>query len=275
METNANIRFRDGIDEFDDCTSLFPLFHASETERKRHSTACASSADGMSEPIVVSSEDDQSEDVLATGKMAIRENSDGRCLVAIDPDTRGAVAIHQDDTWCVVDCPSFLVEGRRSYDVPGMARILREHNLTDATVYIEKQIAIPASTAWSIHSTAYGMGLWHGACVAAGCRVVLLPHSQWQKARDDKLREWIDAGTWDGDLQVLKRKRRGAEKQRKDKHHYNKKRSFEAARMLFPELATHLVHVSHHHGRAEALLMGWFALNHPSTKVPSAPANLS
>ena len=42
MKTNANIRFLEGIDEFDDCTSRFPLFHASETEQKRHSTACAS-----------------------------------------------------------------------------------------------------------------------------------------------------------------------------------------------------------------------------------------
>ena len=105
--------------------------------------------------------------------------------------------------------------------------------------------------------------------------MVLLPHTQWKKARDDKLREWADAETWEEDMQVLKRTRRGAEKQYKDKHHHNKKGSFEAARRLFPELAIHLVHVSHHHGRAEALLMGWFALNHPSSKVPSAPANLS
>ena len=76
-------------------------------------------------------------------------------------------------------------------------------------------------------------------------------------------------------MQVLKGKSRVVVKQRKDKHHYNKKRCFEAARRLLPKLATHLVHVSHHHGRVEALLMGWFALNHTSSKVPSAPANLS
>lgn len=275
METSATIRFHVEIESFDDQRTLNHPFHPSDCERNRHSTAWAGSADDMSEPIAISSEDDLLEEVPATRKTAIRTSSETRCLVAIDPDTRGAVAIHRDDTWCVVDCPSFLVEGRRSYDVPGMARLLREHNLRDAYVYIEKQISIPASTAWSIHSTAYGMGLWHGACVAAGCKVVLLPHTQWQRARDDQVREWTDAGLWSEETQMLKRKSRGAERPKKDKHHYNKKRSFEAAKRLFPELATHLVHVSHHHGRAEALLMGWFALKQPCSMVPWTSANRS
>jgi crossover junction endodeoxyribonuclease RuvC len=86
--------------------------------------------------------------------------------VGIDPGITGAVAAINARTLEVlelVDTPVLTVEGKRLYDIGGMADIVRHVALMgDAVFILEQAQSMPGQGVSSTFSTGRGFGIWEG-----------------------------------------------------------------------------------------------------------------
>jgi hypothetical protein len=150
-------------------------------------------------------------------------------FVGIDPGLSGAVAVVDADGALVAvhDTPTLTLRiargTRHDYDVPGMCALLQPYAGQYAHVVIEASQAMPGQGVRSMFSTGYGYGLWLGLLAALQLPYTTVRPVVWKKT--------FSLG--------------------KDK---------EAARLraqqLFP--GADLRHKKDH-GRAEALLLAWYA----------------
>lgn len=150
-------------------------------------------------------------------------------FVGIDPGLRGAVGIVDADGALVAvhDTPTLALRiargTRHDYDVPGMCALLQPYTDQHAHVVIEASQAMPGQGTRSTWTTGCGYGLWLGILAALQLPYTTVRPVVWKKA--------FSLG--------------------KDKEQARLR-----AQQLFP--GADLRHKKDH-GRAEALLLAWYA----------------
>ena len=154
--------------------------------------------------------------------------------IGVDPGLSGALAVLDPAGAFVAvhDTPTLtlrVARGRRAdYDLPGMAALLGLYAAPGVHVLIEEAQAMPGQGVRSMFTTGYGFGVWLGVLAA-----LRMPYTR------------VRPGVWKKACSLGKDK--------------------EAARLraqqLFP--AANLRR-KRDHGRAEALLLGWYGCQQPS-----------
>lgn len=104
-------------------------------------------------------------------------------VIGIDPGIRGGIAVLEDG-YIVLHkpCPTIkLDKGRVGYDVPMMAKIIRDYVFTLPHVYIE-DIFVPAKlNAFGAMNFGKGWGYWIGICHALELPITIIKPRDWQK----------------------------------------------------------------------------------------------
>ena len=149
-------------------------------------------------------------------------------ILGVDPGLAGAVAVLDPAGAFVAvhDTPTLTLRvargTRHDYDVPGMAALLAPYAGAGLHVIIEASQAMPGQGVRSTFSTGYGYGLWVGILAALQVPYTPVRPVIWKKAfglGKDKEQAWL------------------------------------RAQQLFPSADLRL---RKHHGRSEALLLGWY-----------------
>ena len=108
-----------------------------------------------------------------------------RILIGIDPGLSGAVAAINAgslEPLEVVDTPVITSEGKRLYDIGGMADVIRHMSLFgDAVVILEQAQAMPGQGVLSTFSTGRGFGIWEGVLSALDVPYRTVRPSVWTK----------------------------------------------------------------------------------------------
>jgi crossover junction endodeoxyribonuclease RuvC len=150
-------------------------------------------------------------------------------LAAIDPGLGGALAVFDDAGALVAlaDTPTLVLKvargTRQTFDIPGMCALLGPHVGAGLHVVIEEAQAMPGQGVRSMFSTGYGYGLWLGILAALQVPYTPVRSVVWKKA--------CGLG--------------------KDKEQARLR-----AQQLFPAAD---LRRKRDHGRAEALLLAWYA----------------
>ncbi|MDR1133575.1 MAG: hypothetical protein LBL05_05395 [Synergistaceae bacterium] len=105
--------------------------------------------------------------------------------IGIDPGINGAIAAISAGSLEVldlVDTPVITSEGKRLYDIGGMADAIRHMSLFgDAVVILEQAQAMPGQGVSSTFSTGRGFGIWEGVLSALGVPYRTVRPSVWVK----------------------------------------------------------------------------------------------
>ena len=108
-----------------------------------------------------------------------------KILIGIDPGLGGAVAAINAgslEPLEVMDTPVVVSEGKRLYDIGGMADAIRHMSLFgDAVVILEQAQAMPGQGVSSTFSTGRGFGIWEGVLSALDVPYRTVRPSVWVK----------------------------------------------------------------------------------------------
>ena len=108
-----------------------------------------------------------------------------RISVGIDPGLSGAIAAINAgslELLEVVDTPVITSEGKRLYDIGGMADAIRHMSLLgDAVVILEQAQAMPGQGVSSTFSTGRGFGIWEGVLSALDVPYRTIRPSVWTR----------------------------------------------------------------------------------------------
>jgi hypothetical protein len=152
-------------------------------------------------------------------------------IVGIDPGLTGAVAVLAPDGSLegVYDVPTLTLKTTRGqkqeYDLPGMVALLAPYTGSQAHIIVEASQAMPGQGVRSTWTTGYGYGVWLGVLAALQCPYYKVRPQIWKRA--------LGLG--------------------KDKEQARLR-----AQQLYPAADLRL---RKHHGRAEALLLAYYAHN--------------
>jgi hypothetical protein len=175
-----------------------------------------------------------------------------KTFVAIDPGITGGIArISEDGTCDVFAVPSFLIEGRRSFDVPAMAKLLRSFGKS-FSLCMESVHAMPGNGAVSMFFFGRGVGIWEGIFGALGRPFELIPPQSWKKG-------YPGLAPVKGDTRSKSQRKSAA-----------KKEALAIARRIFPELSEKLSKEKDD-GKAEALLIALYFARQKCDNLPWLP----
>jgi crossover junction endodeoxyribonuclease RuvC len=108
-----------------------------------------------------------------------------RISIGIDPGLSGAVAAISAgslEVLEVLDTPVVTSEGKRLYDIGGMADAIRHMSLFgDAVVILEQAQAMPGQGVSSTFATGRGFGIWEGVLSALDVPYRTVRPSVWTK----------------------------------------------------------------------------------------------
>ena len=158
--------------------------------------------------------------------------------IGIDPGLTGAVAVldHAGTLVALYDTPILTLTtnrgSRAEYDLPGMAALLRPYTGTGLQVFIEEAQAMPGQGTRSMFQLGLGFGVWLGMLGALG-----LAHTR------------IRPHVWKRTLGLTS----------------DKEQARLRAMQLFPAAD---LRRKKDHGRAEALLLGYYGWQHQRTARP-------
>lgn len=167
--------------------------------------------------------------------------SSGVCVLGIDPDVSGAIAVLRGDdidTAEVFDVPNIQVivgtKNRRRHDARSIVALINRINVPHGSVaYVEQSTPIPKDGKQGWWGSGFGFGMWIGVLVASGFSVVPVPPVVWRRAMD-----------FTGKI-------------------VNKDDCRVMASSIFPRLASKLQRKKDH-GRAEALLIAAYGKGIPA-----------
>lgn len=120
----------------------------------------------------------------------------GACVLGIDPDVSGAVAVLWGDDINaaeVFDVPNVQVmvggKQRNRHDARSIVNLINKVKAPSGSVaYIEQSIPFPKDGKQGWWGTGFGFGVWIGILVASGFSVVPVPPQVWKRAMDLSLR---------------------------------------------------------------------------------------
>jgi crossover junction endodeoxyribonuclease RuvC len=121
----------------------------------------------------------------------LADEKEGGCVmrqkisIGIDPGLSGAIAAISAGSLEVIevmDTPVITSEGKRLYDIGGMANAIRHLSLLgDAVVILEQAQAMPGQGVSSTFSTGRGFGIWEGVLAALDVPYLTVRPSVWTK----------------------------------------------------------------------------------------------
>jgi hypothetical protein len=158
--------------------------------------------------------------------------------LGIDPGLSGAIAVLHEDGGLVAvhDTPVLTLRtsrgSRTEYDIAGMAQLLAPYAGPQSQVYLEEAQSMPNQGVRSMFTCGLGMGVWLG--------VLTTLHMPYTRVRPQ---------VWKKTLGVSK----------------DKEQARLRAMQLFPGADLRL---RKHHGRAEAILLGWYGWQHQRPALP-------
>ncbi|XP_024361951.1 Holliday junction resolvase MOC1, chloroplastic isoform X2 [Physcomitrium patens] len=154
------------------------------------------------------------------------------CILGIDPDASGAIAVLRDGTQEVLDVPCVKIQVgktmRRRHDARSIVDLVNKINAPEGSVaYVEQAMPFPMDGKQGWYGCGFGYGMWVGILMALGFKVVPVRAQVWKSAMGI------------------------AGKQ------YTKDDSRATAMALFPDLGPQLKRKKDH-GRADAILIAAF-----------------
>lgn len=104
-------------------------------------------------------------------------------IVGIDPGKKGAIAILDNDNYCVMDTPVLKLGTKNTYDVPEMRNIIETIEYrNNCKVFIENVHAMPGQGVTSMFDMGYGVGLWIGIVSTLHLSLTQVTPQAWKKA---------------------------------------------------------------------------------------------
>jgi len=219
-----------------------PLLDTASSSPGDSSDGSSSSEDGASDVERIS-DLEVDESVLEFETLGIINTADevtevpsNVCLVGIDPDVSGAIAVLKTASNItqaeVLDVPFVKVQigktMRRRHDARSIVDLLKQINAPEGSVaYVEQAMPFPKDGKQGWYGTGFGYGVWVGVLMASGYKVVPVRAQAWKSAMGISGRE------------------------------YTKDDSRAVAMSLFPDLSPQLKRKKDH-GRADALLIAAF-----------------
>lgn len=154
------------------------------------------------------------------------------CVLGIDPDASGAIAVLRAANQEVLDVPCVKVQigktMRRRHDASSIVDLVNKINAPEGSVaYVEQAMPFPKDGKQGWYGCGFGYGMWVGILMALGFKVVPVRAQAWKSAMGISGRQ------------------------------YTKDDSRNVAMALFPDLRPQLKRKKDH-GRADAILIAAF-----------------